>query len=233
MVFNSYAYSTLPEFNAILRQFNVLADRGKEESRTYRHQGLVYRILDEKGERVGVPIKASSLACKPTLQNLEKRFVLNEGKKQACKEALKTKIDTCLTASSSLKELTEGLGKNGVFALLRKNADDRVYGITFVDNQSRCVFNGSDLGRLYSVMAVQSRLATNSKECKKDVSERDVKPSLPVSTTQSKKEDVVLSMTPSPLGPLVKGLLTAKNTYDYVPGELLKKKKHKKRNLGL
>src|SRR5690606_8731587 len=74
-VFSQYKFSSLPEFNAALKQFNVVADRGKEEGRIYKHGGLVYRILDEKGNKVGVPIKASSIWCKPILKILETKFV--------------------------------------------------------------------------------------------------------------------------------------------------------------
>ncbi len=35
-VLNTYNYSSLPEFNAILKQYNVMADRGKEEGSIYK-----------------------------------------------------------------------------------------------------------------------------------------------------------------------------------------------------
>ncbi len=56
-VLNTYKYTFLPELNAVLKQYNVLADRGSESSRVYLHQGLLYRILDEQGNNIGVPIK--------------------------------------------------------------------------------------------------------------------------------------------------------------------------------
>ena len=45
-VFSQYKFTSLPEFNAALKQFNVIADRGKEEGRIYKNRGLIYRILD-------------------------------------------------------------------------------------------------------------------------------------------------------------------------------------------
>jgi len=69
MVFGKYKFTSLAEFNAALKQFNVVADRGKEEGRIYKHRGLVYRVLDANAEKVGVPIKASTIACRPTLDN--------------------------------------------------------------------------------------------------------------------------------------------------------------------
>lgn len=50
-----YKYSSLPELNAVLKQFNIMADRGKEGSRMYNNNGLLYRILNDKGESIGIP----------------------------------------------------------------------------------------------------------------------------------------------------------------------------------
>ena len=73
-VLNSYRYTSLPELNAVLQQYNVRADRGSEGSRTYQHHGLSYRILDDQCNPIGVPIKASSFYSKPTLKYLEEKF---------------------------------------------------------------------------------------------------------------------------------------------------------------
>jgi hypothetical protein len=58
-VIQHYKYTSLPEFNIILRQYNVVADRGKEGMRMYEKNGMVYSLLDDKGNKIGVPIKAS------------------------------------------------------------------------------------------------------------------------------------------------------------------------------
>lgn len=60
MVLNQYKYSNLPELNAVLKQCNIMADRGSEDSKIFQTRGLVYRILDQEGNLIGVPIKASS-----------------------------------------------------------------------------------------------------------------------------------------------------------------------------
>jgi len=73
-VVNNYKFTSMAEFNAALKQFNVIADRGKEEGRIYKHRGLIYRIMDTNGNKVGAPIKASSLSSKPALDNLEKNL---------------------------------------------------------------------------------------------------------------------------------------------------------------
>ncbi|WP_192348850.1 relaxase/mobilization nuclease domain-containing protein [Algoriphagus sp. Y33] len=59
-VLNNYKFTSLPELNAVLSQYRILADRGREESRIFKNRGLVYQVLDDQGNKVGVPIKASS-----------------------------------------------------------------------------------------------------------------------------------------------------------------------------
>ncbi len=106
-VLNTYKYASLAELNAVLQQYNVLADRGGEGSRVYQNQGLLYRILDEKGNAIGVPIKASSFHNKPTLKYVEERFNPNEDARQTHKARVKNAIDLALLKQP--KEFLESL----------------------------------------------------------------------------------------------------------------------------
>lgn len=81
-VLTRHPYTSLAEFNAILRKFNVMADNGSEGSRIRQRGGLVYRVLDEQGNKVGTPIKASDIYSKPTLKFLEKQFAKNASLRQ-------------------------------------------------------------------------------------------------------------------------------------------------------
>ena len=123
---------------------------------------MVYRILDEDGNKIGVPIKASSLPCKSTLANLEKKFLLNEILKFRVKEIVKSSIDECFVKSLiDIKSLQVALEQKEIYLLLRKNSEGQLYGVTFVDNKNKCVFNGSDLGKNYSITALQNRITVN------------------------------------------------------------------------
>ncbi len=86
----------LPELNAVLKQYNVLADRGSENSRIYQNNGLVYRVVDEHGNKIGVPVKASDFYNKPTLAFLESKFEQNEALKQPHRSRVKYTIDLAL-----------------------------------------------------------------------------------------------------------------------------------------
>lgn len=169
LVFGKYKFTSLPEFNAALKQFNVVADRGKEDGRIYKHRGLVYRLLDADGNKIGVPIKASSIACRPTLDNLEKKFALNERAREPFKASLKNAVDEAIASKpASIKEMVAVIEKKQVFTMLRQNAGGRLYGITFVDNKNRCVFHGSDLGKQYSIAGLQAKIAGEQKTIVQD-----------------------------------------------------------------
>jgi hypothetical protein len=159
-VVRSYKYTSLPELNAVLRQYNVMADRGSERSGMNANKGLVYRVIDDTGKKVGVPIKASAIYGKPTLPYLERQFKLNEALRIPHKERLKKCLDDAIKGMPSFNEATflDALSKEGITALFRKNEAGRIYGITFVDNNTKAVFNGSDLGKAYSANAITEKL---------------------------------------------------------------------------
>ncbi len=160
-VLEKYRYTSLPELNAVLRQYNASADRGKENSRVYKGGGLVYRILDQDGKPVGVPIKASDFYSKPTLKYLEEKFVVNQALRIPHKTRVKNAIDLALKRNEglTLPSLVQYLTKQGIHTVLRQNPDGVIYGITYVDHRTRCVFNGSELGKAYSAKAIQERLS--------------------------------------------------------------------------
>ena len=62
-VFSQYKFTSLPEFNAALKQFNVIADRGKEEGRIYKNRGLIYRILDSMNNGKYVFSQVAGTSC--------------------------------------------------------------------------------------------------------------------------------------------------------------------------
>ena len=234
-VFSQYKFTSLPEFNAALKQFNVVADRGKEEGRIYKNRGLVYRILDADGNKVGVPIKASSIGCKPILDNLEKKFAANEVAKEPLKQRTKNAIDDCLqTSPGSMKYLVAALNQKNIYTILRQNAEGRLYGITFVDNQNKVVFNGSDLGKGYSAAALQSKLAVvNENPLAQDETKGSSSSGVLLKENDlNKQQDKTISTT-SKNENLLDVLLSTKEQYDNIPNNLLKKKRKKKKKINL
>ncbi len=157
-VTQKYKYTSLPELNAVLQQFNVIADRGKDDTQMFRKKGLLYSLLDKNGKKIGIPIKASAIYSKPTLPWLEKQFKLNEALRQPFKEKLKQRIDKGLATGKGIAVFEKYMAACNTIMLLRQNDEGRIYGITFVDNQHKVVFNGSDLGKGYGAKAILERL---------------------------------------------------------------------------
>ncbi|GAB2977304.1 conjugal transfer protein MobB [Mucilaginibacter puniceus] len=153
-VVRAYKFTSIPELNAVLNQYNITADRGSKDSRMYEKNGLVYWVLDGKGNKVGVPIKASSIYGKPTLKTLEDRFRLNEMLRKPLKEQLKGAIEKVLLKPISKSAFQKQLKEQGIQVVFRQNEEGRLYGITFIDHKSKAVFNGSDLGKTYSAASL-------------------------------------------------------------------------------
>ncbi|MDB5119768.1 MAG: hypothetical protein JWN56_986 [Sphingobacteriales bacterium] len=162
-VINYYKYTSLPEFNAIINQYNITADRGSKESRMFAKKGLVYWVLDENGGKAGVPIKASSIYGNPTLKNLEAKFTSNEALKKTTKGHLQKSIDSVLLTNASKEGFRQALKSKGIEVVFHENSEQRLYGITFVDNRQKVVFKGSDLGKQYSANALQNWFLPSAK----------------------------------------------------------------------
>jgi hypothetical protein len=164
-VIDRYKYTSLAELNAVLKLYNVMADRGNEEGRIYKNRGLTYRILDENGQKVGVPIKASDMYSKPTLNRLEEQFVKNEQLRKADLKPVKTSIDWVLAQRpETFQNFIRALEKERIQVAVRQNEKGFMYGLTYVDHTTQSVFNGSDIGKTYSAKAMQERFARGGVE---------------------------------------------------------------------
>ena len=147
-VLKRYQYTSLHELNAILKLRNVVADRGQEGGRIHRTGGLIYRVLDNEGKYIGKPIKASSIYSKPTLAYLHGRFEENKVKRIANRSNVKKIVSDVLAGATHMQNFIQALKHHKIDTILRQNDIGYLYGITFVDHTTRCVFNGSDLGQL-------------------------------------------------------------------------------------
>jgi hypothetical protein len=240
VVLSTYKYASLPELNAVLRQYNVYADRGSENSRIFQAKGLVYRILDENGKPIGVPIKASDFYNKPTLKFLEEKFTVNKNKSLTDSKRIKNLVDlTLLNKKPTLAELTKALEKQGINIVSRINAEGLLYGITYVDHTTKCVFNGSSLGKEYSAKAIQERCAIIAiPEQKMTIStiEKSLEPKSKIPNQISNKtpfDDVFQKNktveSNTSIGKVLDMLTQSEQSANYLPNQLKGKRKKKKR----
>src|SRR5690606_8419501 len=116
---------------------------------------------------------------KPTLKFLEEKFLVNEAKRMPHKVRVRNAVDLALLRGKNLsvQGLVKELEKQGIAAVLRENTAGFVYGITYVDHRTGCVFNGSALGRKYSAKAIQERCGQEAiSDDTKRVAQRDTQP---------------------------------------------------------
>lgn len=222
-----YKYASLAELNAILKLYNLIADRGKEEGIIYQKRGLVYRVLDEKANKIGVPIKASSIHSQPTLSYLEKRFKENEILKQEYRKSLKTSIDwIMIKPPRSLQTFKQALEKEKISLVIRENDNGIIYGLTYIDHNTKCVFNGSDIGKDYSAKAILKKcgIVQNISAPTKSVEPKTLEAnSMDLSLDKNKQQDQDLSK-------IIEGIITPTEEYQYVPFELRKRRKKKRKS---
>ena len=59
------------------------------------------------------------------------------------------------------EKLAKSIESEGIHVVFRKSKDGQLYGITYVDHKTQCVFNGSSLGKDFSAKGIQENCAIN------------------------------------------------------------------------
>jgi Relaxase/Mobilisation nuclease domain len=179
-VLDRYYYTSLDELNAVLRLYNVRADRGSETGVMYRNRGLYYRMIDDNGNKIGAPIKASSFHQRPTLDYLEKKYEAHQAIKQQHIQRVCTWVDWSLRGAHtpSLKDWQQQLSQDRIQVVtprvpVRRNqglpspdmgpADTRTphsydgHGFFYIDFSNYTVYRDTDLGPNYTAAAIFQR----------------------------------------------------------------------------
>ena len=237
-VLKNYKFTSLPELNAVLSQYRIVADRGTEESRIFKNKGLVYRVLDHQGNKVGVPIKASSFYFKATLNSIESKFESNKVERKKHINSIRSAIDLTLMKmpGKSFNEVIISLEKQGIVTIKRENQEGILYGITFVDHRTKCVFNGSALGKKYSANGLLERIGNNQKN--DTVTPKSYIKSTSQAHENPKDQRLILDgsdketrSSNSPSRGVLERVITPEETYNYLPFEWRKKKRKKRKQV--
>jgi hypothetical protein len=147
-----YQFQTLGEYNALLSLFNITTEKVEGKLHGKIQQGLLYIPLKENGERVGHPLQASLFGKDAGLTALD----LHSAKcKKALKDSvvktiLKSTITIAVQSTYNEKDFKKQLAEQGINTVVRKNDTGRIYAITFIDHNSKTVWNGSRLGAAFA-----------------------------------------------------------------------------------
>jgi len=229
-ILSNYKYASLAELNAVLKLYNLVADRGKEEGIIFKKRGLVYRILDDKGNKIGVPVKASSIYNKPTLSYLEIKFKENEILKQEYKKSLKTSIDwIMIKPPKSLQAFKMALEKERINLVIRQNDKGIVYGLTYIDHNTKCVFNGSDISKEYTAKSILAK-------CGLAQLKPDQEKSVDAKMQNTERKELIPDLNihhelKHDLSNVLDAVISPVEEFNYVPRQLEKEKKKKRKPL--
>jgi hypothetical protein len=219
-VTRSYRFTSIHELNAVLKQYNITADRGKEGTMIHSKNGLRYSLIDKNGDPIGVPIKASSIYGQPTLAKLTEKFSLNELLRGPHKDRVRTVIDSFDGfKEKTLTDFVAHMVSKQIYPVLRQNDEGRIYGMTFIDNSTRCVFNGSALGKQYSAQGILNRFEKQTSAC-------DIKtPRIPAREDNNVTAQDQTWYVEKPHSNLLKELTEGSLDYSNTPYEMRRKKR--------
>jgi len=147
-----YHFLSLKEYKALLTFYNICLEeiRGEVKGKPYR--GLIYSALNSKGEKVGAPFKSSSFGKSVGIEALEKRIEKSAEiiKSKKLKERSKQVISAAIHDCNNRADFEKALAKQNMSVVFRTNSENRIYGVTFIDHEQKCVFNGSRIGKEFS-----------------------------------------------------------------------------------
>lgn len=144
-----YSFSTMGSYNALLSLFNITAEEVKGERNGQPVNGLVYVALDENGNKISNPFKASLFGKDAGVAELQKHFEQSKEKLKtsSVRSVLKNTVELAIHTTNNESEFKKQLTEQGINTIVRRNNEGRIYGITFIDHESRSVWNGSQLDR--------------------------------------------------------------------------------------
>lgn len=232
-VIEKYKYTSLNELNAVLKLYNIKADRGKEGGRIHKNKGLTYVVVDKDGKALTKPIKASAFYNKPTLAFIEKKCEQNKPLREAYKQKLKTAIEWSFRSKpGSLTELAKGLKKDQVDLVIRRSTEGQVYGLSYIDHRYKTVFNGSDLGKEYAAQKILERLNLETKHNKQIAQNLDKELKNP-GVQEKSKEQISEKQPAGAAEKIIEQIVDPNGGNDLINKELLNEKQRKrKKRLG-
>lgn len=144
-----YSYASLGAYNALLSLFNITAEEVKGELHGQPKNGLVYFALNEQGEKVSNSFKASLFGKQAGLDELQNQFAKAKEKMKIdpTRAILKSTIEVAMYTTTNEADFKKQLLEQGINTVVRRNDEGRIYGMTFIDHESRTVWNGSALGK--------------------------------------------------------------------------------------
>lgn len=153
----NYRFQSLGEYRALLSLYNITVEEARGEVSGREYRGFVYSATDEKGGKVGNPLKASRFGKHAGYDAFDKRCTTSktEIENKDLGKYTKGKVFAAMHQARSRKEFVAILKAKGVDVVFRETDTGRIYGATFIDHNTGCVLNGSRMGKELSANALE------------------------------------------------------------------------------
>ena len=172
-----YRFQSFGEYRALLAAYNVCAEEVKGEINGRPYQGIVYSATNDKGEKAGNPVKASRRTRKI--------------------------VAAAMRTARTRPEFERELKRQGIDVVFRENDSGRIYGVTFIDHDSRVVLNGSRLGKEFSANVFNERFSGETKKAHQ--------PDVPISRQEQPTHQEQPDFTPK--GDIVSGVASVAGAF--------------------
>lgn len=148
----AYRFQSVNEYRALLSLYGITTEEVKGEIKGKSYNGLIYSATDINGEKVGNPIKASAMGKSIGYDALQSRLAYSTKymKENKIFDSPKLIVRSGIDNYTGKQDFLNSLAKNGISVVFRENTEGRIFGTTFIDHQSKCVFNGSKMGKEFS-----------------------------------------------------------------------------------
>jgi hypothetical protein len=154
-----YRFQSLGEYRALLSLYNIGVEKVDGNNQGHKYTGLVYSALDADGNRIGKPLKSSLFGKSYGIEALEQTMKTSgeEIKTKGIAANTRALVSASLNGSRTGSEFRADLQGKGINLVLRYGNGGRLFGVTFIDHNSRTVLNGSALGKEFSANALGAR----------------------------------------------------------------------------
>ena len=158
-----YHFQSFNEYRALLSLYNICVEEAKGEVRGRVYNGLVYFATDDNGNKTGNPFKSSLFGKSVGYEAIQERCERSKEtiKEKGFREQTKQTVATTIREKATRSDFESELKQKGIDVIFRENDTGRIYGVTFIDHNTECVFNGSRLGKEFSANTFQEQFAAN------------------------------------------------------------------------
>lgn len=188
-----YRFQSVGEFRALLSLYNIGLEEVKGEVNGHSYHGILYSALDKDGEKTGTPIKSSVLGKPAGMAAIEKQMRQSGTtiKDKKLKERTRRIVSAAMKSPRTESDFRRELSAQGIDLVLRRNEDNCIYGVTFIDHRSRVVLNGSRLGKDFSANVFNEYFlsaAENAQQSQKTVTAGDAEHKTPAESNATSKD---------------------------------------------